>query len=149
MKKPFMILILVFIFVLVHFFLAFAVLFIPYGNDSDEAARVAKISVPSDVSEAQIAEVLVRKMMNPYRFRNFDWIRWVWSYEIVEIKIDDEYKECLNVEIHVKPVFPGTWRDFWTFTVKPVGDGWVRVDYYMMIEEIGDYYVLRGPFSGG
>jgi hypothetical protein len=110
-------------------------------------SRVFKTELPANATEEEIARILIQRMMNKHSIGTLGWVEWIWTYEIKKINLTNGYDQ---VEIHVKPLFPQfSWRNYWESDINWVGNGWVEVDYLMVIEDKGDYYELRGPFTGG
>ena len=119
------------------------------GIDS-AISRVYKSEIRADTSNEEIAEILLQRMMNKYRIGTRGWAQWVWAYKIKEIRLEDNgFESAISTVIYVKPLIPDFWANIWTFEVEWVDNEWVRVGYMMVIDDKGEYYELRGPFSGG
>lgn len=114
-------------------------------------SRVYKSELPAGTHNEEIARILVQRMMEKYSIGTRGWTEWVWAYEVKEIRLHDgkSFSQGVSVVIDLKPLFPDFWRDIWSMKVHYVENGRVRVAYLMVIDDKGDYYEIRGPFSGG
>jgi hypothetical protein len=114
-------------------------------------SKVYKSELQAGTTNEEVANLLVQKMMAKYSIGTRGWTQWVWSYKINEIRLNDSegFDEGIGVVLYVKPLISDYWANIWTFEVDRVDGGWVRVGYFMVIDDRGDYYELRGPFTGG
>ncbi len=118
------------------------------GGEYSIQSRVYKDTLPEDITNEEIALKLVHRMMNRYLIGTKGWTDWVFFYKVKDIEMGENLG-WTNVVIHVVPLLPSSWQNYWSHEIDRVNWFWVRVGYFMDIEDRGTFYELRGPFSGG
>ena len=116
--------------------------------ENEEVTRVYKFEISSHSTDEQKVKFLTQRFMNTFRFGSLGWYQWYWTYKINKIEINGSGTDkSVFLELDILPVFRGGW-DGMSENID-LGNGWLRTFWYFGFKDMGLYYVLTGPYSGG